>query len=117
MNGGGGTYTPDFGIVVTHRGIRDSEPVELHLVVETKSTDSLEALTQEEQIKIRCAIKHFESLGVSANTSLVYRAPVSRLDTTVQDEGTEYSTDTDHMGFYGPQNDFARTLNEATSTE
>lgn len=117
MNGGGGTYTPDFGIVVTHRGIRDSEPVELHLVVETKSTDSLEALTQEEQIKIRCAIKHFESLGVSANTSLVYRAPVSRLDKAVQEDGADYTTESERMGFHGPQNDFARTLNQAIATK
>src|SRR5690606_13678835 len=61
LKGGSTTYTPDFGLVVTHKGLRDDEEIEIHLIVETKCTSSIDELTPEEQVKIRCAIKHFHA--------------------------------------------------------
>ncbi|MCU0797759.1 MAG: hypothetical protein MUF31_17700 [Akkermansiaceae bacterium] len=36
-----GNYTPDFGIVVSHKSLRDHKEVEIHLAVETGSTSVL----------------------------------------------------------------------------
>ncbi len=48
--------------------------------VETKSTNNLDdprALTESERLKIRCAIKHFEAIGIDAKLDYrVYHAPV-----------------------------------------
>lgn len=116
IKGGTTTYTPDFGLVISHKGLRDGEELEIHLVVETKSTDSLEELTPEEQVKIKCAIKHFHSLGISANTTLIYQAPVTRFDAKVRDEEGNYAAEPPSMGFFAPRNNFGATLQDATST-
>jgi type III restriction enzyme len=115
IKGGSTTYTPDFGLVISHKGLRDNEEVELHLVVETKSTDNLDALTTEEQIKIKCAIKHFHALGISANTTLLFQAPVERFDPNVREDSIEYRTKPPEMGFFAPRDNFAATLKEATA--
>lgn len=117
LKGGSTSYTPDFGVVVSHKGLRDDEEVEIHLVVETKSTDSLDALTPEEQVKIKCAIRHFEALGISANTTLLYQAPVTRFDANVRDDVAEYGGKPAPAGFFAPQNNFGATLQLATSSE
>ena len=115
MKGGSGTYTPDFGVVVSHRGLRDSEEVELHLVVETKSTDTLEGLSAEEQLKIKCAIRHFAALGISANDTLLFKAPVSRFDPNLREDEVGYRAGSP-MGFFGPRQNFGATLQAATAT-
>ena len=115
LKGGSTTYTPDFGVVVSHKGLRDDEEIEIHLVVETKSTDRIEELTPEEQVKIRCAIKHFHALGISANTTLLYQAPVTRFDGTVREDAVEYGGKPLPAGFFAPQNNFGATLQLATS--
>jgi type III restriction enzyme len=115
IKGGSTSYTPDFGVVISHKGLRDDKEVELHLVVETKSTDSLDALTPEEQIKIKCAIKHFDSLGISANTTLLYQAPTDRFDPNVREDEAPYGENPPSMGFYAPQDNFGATLKEATA--
>jgi len=116
LKGGGGTYTPDFGVVVSQKSLRDEEEVEIHLVVETKFTDRLDALGADEQIKIRCAIKHFEALGISTNSTLLYQAPVSRFDPNVgePDPESDYSPAPPAMGFFAPRTTFGATLQDAT---
>jgi len=115
LKGGTTTYTPDFGVVVSHKGLRDDEEIEIHLVVETKSTSNIEELTPEEQVKIRCAIKHFHALGISANTTLLYQAPVTRFDGTLREDAAEYGGEPAMAGFFAPQHNFGATLQLATS--
>ena len=119
IKGGSTTYTPDFGVVLTHKGLRDNEEVELHLVVETKSTDKLDNLSPEEKIKIKCAIKHFKSLGISANTTLIYQAPTDRFDPdiSVREDEAPYGDDAINMGFFAPTDNFGTTINDATSSK
>jgi len=64
-----GSYQPDFGLVVKQRNLRNSDEKELYFVIETKSTNDIEdthALTDDERIKIKCAAKHFQALGIHA---------------------------------------------------
>ncbi len=118
LKGGTTTYTPDFGVVISHKGLRDDEEVELHLVVETKSTSSLDQLSAEEQIKIKCAIQHFDALGISANTTLLYQAPVSRFNPNkVEEPQGDYGTADQNMGFFAPTDRFGPTLKKATATK
>lgn len=116
LKGGTSSYTPDFGVVISHRGLRDNEEVEIHLVVETKATDNIDELPADERVKILCAIRHFHALGISANTSLLYQAPVSRFDANVREDGEEYRVGTPPMGFFAPRDNFGGTLQAATAT-
>jgi len=116
LRGGSGTYTPDFGLVITDKGLRDDEEVELHLVVETKSTDKLEELSADEQIKIRCAIQHFQALGIATNATLRYQAPVTRFNPKVEEEQAAYGGTPQPMGFYAPKSAFGPTLLQATAS-
>lgn len=115
LKGGTSTYTPDFGVVVSHKGLRDDEEIELHLVVETKSTDNIEQLTPEEQVKIKCAIKHFAALGINANTTLLYKAPVTRFDPNLREDEVEYDAK-QPAGFFAPRQNFGAALQAATAT-
>ena len=116
LKGGSSTYTPDFGVVVSQKGLRDDEEVEIHLVVETKSVDSIDKLPADEQIKIKCAIRHFSALGISANTTLIYKAPVDRFDPNLQEGEAEYTGTPPAMGYFAPYDTFGGTLQAATST-
>ena len=74
---GGQTYTPDFGLMLKRRGLREGNTAEFYFVIETKGTNSLEdtaALTGSEIFKIRCAQKHFAALGIDATVD--YKVPV-----------------------------------------
>ncbi len=74
---GGQTYTPDFGLMLKRRGLRDGNTNEFYFVIETKGTNSLDdasALTAGELFKIKCAQKHFAALGI--DTAVDYKAPV-----------------------------------------
>ncbi len=64
-----GDYNPDFGLVLKKRKIREESENEYYFVIETKGTNSIDdrkALTGNEIYKIKCAIKHFEALGIEA---------------------------------------------------
>jgi type III restriction enzyme len=70
-----GTYNPDFAFVVENTDMQTNKST-FHFVVETKSTRNILDLTQDEQIKIKCAIKHFEALGIEPITNAKYLAPI-----------------------------------------
>jgi type III restriction enzyme len=116
LKGGSSSYTPDFGVVISHKGLRDQQEVEIHLVVETKSTDNIEELDADERMKILCAIRHFDALGISANTSLLYQAPVTRFDPNAREEEAPYGETSIAMGFFAPRDTFGSTLQAATAT-
>ena len=72
-----GTYNPDFGVVLRRKRLRQGEETEFYFVVETKGTNKLadkKALRESEVYKIKCAMKHFDALGIDARIS--YDAPV-----------------------------------------
>ncbi len=75
-----GMYQPDFGLVLKRRSLRGGPEGEYYFVIETKSTnniDDIKALTEAERLKILCAVKHFEALGVEAKLDYrAYHAPV-----------------------------------------
>ncbi|OYQ46456.1 restriction endonuclease [Flavobacterium aurantiibacter] len=70
-----GPYEPDFGLVMKRKSLKTNTETEFYFVVETKGTDDIndkKALKESEVYKIRCAMKHFEALGVEVQ----YKAPV-----------------------------------------
>lgn len=76
-----GDYNPDFGLVLKKRKIREENSSEYYFVIETKGTNNIDdrkALTENEIYKIRCAIKHFEALGIEAKVN--YLAPIKEYD-------------------------------------
>lgn len=82
--GNEGFYEPDFGLILRRRNIKSGKKNEYYFVIETKSTKNLadrKELTESERLKIRCAIKHFEALGVEAKLDyLPYVAPVKEYE-------------------------------------
>ncbi|MEI8292602.1 MAG: DEAD/DEAH box helicase family protein [bacterium] len=73
-------YEPDFGLVLKRRNLKSGDEHEYYFVIETKSTNNLEdrkALTDSERWKIKCALKHFDALGIEAKLDYrPYVAPV-----------------------------------------
>ena len=77
-----GEYNPDFGLVFKKKKIRDTHESEYYFVIETKGTNNIDdrkALTESEIYKIKCAIKHFEALGIEAKVN--YLAPIKEFET------------------------------------
>jgi len=77
-----GEYNPDFGLVLKKKKIREESGAEYYFVIEIKGTDSLDdrkALKENEIFKIKCALKHFEALGIEAKVN--YLAPVKEYST------------------------------------
>jgi type III restriction enzyme len=75
-----GNYEPDFGIVMKRKSLKTGEENDFYFVVETKGTNDLydkKALTESEAYKIKCAMKHFERLGVEVH----YKAPIKEYPT------------------------------------
>lgn len=76
----GNYYEPDFGLVLKRRKLKTPDEQEYYFVVETKGTNNItdpRGLTEVERLKIRCAVKHFEALGIEARLEYVpYAAPV-----------------------------------------
>lgn len=73
-----GDYTPDFGLVLRDPSLKGGERDELYFVIETKGTNDLDhprALTEDERRRIRCAMKHFEAIGIRTITPLPHQAP------------------------------------------
>lgn len=70
-----GEYEPDFGLVMKRKSLKTGSESEYYFVIETKGTNDIndkKALTESEVYKIKCAMKHFETLGVDVH----YKAPV-----------------------------------------
>jgi type III restriction enzyme len=68
-------YEPDFGLVMKRKSLKSGDETEYYFVIETKGTNDIndkKALTESEVYKIKCAMKHFETLGVEVH----YKAPV-----------------------------------------
>jgi type III restriction enzyme len=77
-----GEYNPDFGLVLKKKKIRDDNTSEYYFVIETKGTNDLgdrKVLTENEIYKIKCAVKHFEALGIE--TKVDYMAPIKEYKT------------------------------------
>lgn len=72
-----GNYTPDFALVMEkHDFANPNEETLFYFVIETKGTREFDALKPDEQMKIECAVKHFEALGMRG-----YLAPIDRMET------------------------------------
>ncbi|MCX6252166.1 MAG: DEAD/DEAH box helicase family protein [Bacteroidetes bacterium] len=70
-----GEYEPDFGLVMKRKSLKNGKESEYYFVIETKGTNNIDdkkALTASEVYKIKCAMKHFTTLGVEVH----YKAPV-----------------------------------------
>ena len=76
-----GNYEPDFGVVLKRVSLKNSnEQKEYYFVVEIKGTNDIadkRALTPHEIARIKCAVKHFRSLGIEA----IYKAPIREYST------------------------------------
>lgn len=71
----GGTYNPDFALMIQKKNLDDPEKDgDFYFTVETKGTAEYEKLKEEEKLKILCAVKHFEAIGLQG-----YLAPVESL--------------------------------------
>jgi type III restriction enzyme len=74
-----GNYEPDFGLVMKRKSLKTGDETEFYFVIETKGTNDIndrKSLTESEIYKIKCALKHFEKLGVPVQ----YEAPVKEYD-------------------------------------
>jgi type III restriction enzyme len=70
-----GNYEPDFGLVMKRKSLKTGDENEFYFVIETKGTNDIndkKSLTESEVYKIRCAMKHFEKLGLEVK----YKAPI-----------------------------------------
>jgi type III restriction enzyme len=70
-----GEYEPDFGLVMKRKSLKTGDEREYYFVIETKGTNDIndkKTLTESEVYKIKCAMKHFETLGVEVH----YKAPI-----------------------------------------
>ena len=73
----GGTYNPDFALMIQKKNLDDPDAKgEFYFTVETKGASEFEKLKEEEKLKIECAVRHFEAIGLKG-----YLAPVENLKT------------------------------------
>jgi len=66
-----GKYNPDFALVVEKTSLGDGNQSKYYFVIETKGSKEWDQLKETEKMKINCAIKHFEAIGLKE-----YLAPV-----------------------------------------
>lgn len=66
-----GTYNPDWAVVVEREGEK-----KLYFVVETKGTNLLSEVPEEQREKIRCGQAHFAAISADAGSGCGYIAPV-----------------------------------------
>ena len=66
-----GKYNPDFALVLEKTSLEDGESTKYYFVIETKGSTEWNQLKETEKMKILCAIKHFEAIGLKE-----YLAPV-----------------------------------------
>lgn len=83
-------YRPDFGLVMKRKNLTTQAEADYFFVIETKSTNNLEdtaSLTEDERLKIKCAMKHFDAIGIEAQLDYrPYRAPVKDFRTDFKDK-------------------------------
>lgn len=71
-----GNYEPDFALVIEKRDLDSPKADPLfYFTVETKGTTEWDKLKPDERLKIECAVKHFEAIGLKS-----YLAPVEGLE-------------------------------------
>ncbi|MBC6402280.1 MAG: DEAD/DEAH box helicase family protein [Hyphomonadaceae bacterium] len=76
----GGSYNPDFALVIEKADLDSPETApRYYFTVETKGATEYEKLRPEELLKIRCAVKHFEAIGLIRDANGGYLAPVENL--------------------------------------
>ena len=71
-------YNPDFGVVLRRRYLQDSAEAEFYFVGETEGTNELadkKAFRESEVYKIKCVMKHLDTLGGDVHVS--YEASVT----------------------------------------
>jgi type III restriction enzyme len=73
-----GTYNPDFGLVLEKKELENDKETKYYFVIETKGSDDLEDLREDERLKIECAVKHFEAIGFEK-----YLAPIKNLNSLI----------------------------------
>lgn len=66
-----GKYNPDFALVLEKSSLEDGNKTRYYFVIETKGSSEWNQLKETEKMKIKCAIKHFEAIGLRE-----YLAPV-----------------------------------------
>lgn len=69
-------------MVLKRRKIRDKTSSEYYFVIETKGTNDIndrKALTENEIYRIKCAMKHFDALGIESKVN--YIASVKEFET------------------------------------
>lgn len=71
-----GSYNPDFALVLEKKSLDDDNKTNFYFVIETKGSKEWEALKEDEKMKIECAVKHFEAVGLKE-----YLAPVESMKT------------------------------------
>lgn len=69
-----GKYNPDFALVLEKTSLEDGDSTKYYFVIETKGSKEWDQLKESEKMKILCAIKHFEAIGLKE-----YLAPVESL--------------------------------------
>ncbi|MDQ7737821.1 DEAD/DEAH box helicase family protein [Prevotella corporis] len=75
-----GEYIPDFGVVLKRKRLSNADEKEYYFVVEIKGTNDIndqKALTPHEVARIKCAIRHFDALGIDVQ----YKAPIKDFET------------------------------------
>ena len=88
-----GSYNPDFGVVLKRVSLKDTnDKREYYFVVEIKGTNDItdtKALSPHEVARIKCAIKHFRSIGIEA----YYKAPIREYKTFKSQADQTINTD------------------------
>ncbi|MBD5113249.1 MAG: DEAD/DEAH box helicase family protein [Ruminococcaceae bacterium] len=73
-----GDYSPDWAIVYQKSG----ESISMYFIAETKCDEEWNDLTEDEQIKIRCAAMHFKAVDKASSKSVKYKWVNAYNDTT-----------------------------------
>ena len=72
-----GKYNPDFALLIERKDLDSSSSDEnYYFVVETKGSKEWEDLRQDEKLKIECAVRHFQAIGLEE-----YLYPIDSLKT------------------------------------
>ncbi len=59
-----GKYNPDFALVIEKRDLDEDKETKYYFTVETKGSKEWKDLKEDEKLKIECAIRHFEAIGL-----------------------------------------------------
>ena len=79
-----GTYNPDWAVVVEQEGRR-----RLYFVVETKGTNALNEVPEDQAAKIKCGRRHFAAIAGDDDRGLKYIAPIQDFNSFANTIATE----------------------------